>query len=353
MPLLLVFTLALAGTLGATPLARRLAWRLGVTAAPAANRYHSRPTPLLGGLAIYVAVLLVTAFAAGRTELRELAGILGGASLVALLGAWDDRWPLSPYAKLLGEVLAAVLLAAAGVKVQLLGPALGPAWAWADLALTLLWVVALTNAANLLDNMDGALAGITLVAAAAFALLAQGSGQLLVAPLAAALAGACLGFLAYNRSPATIFMGDAGSLFLGFLLAALGIKLRFPGQTPAASWMVPVLVLALPLFDTLLVVISRLRRGLNPLKHGGTDHLAHRLVARGASAREAVQELWLMAVGAGALGLYVGRLGRGDTTGAWLAMAGTLGAMLWGLWELEFRPGAKRSLAARRDGFKG
>lgn len=354
MPLLLVFALALAGSLAATPLARRLAWRLGVTAAPAADRYHSRPTPLLGGLAIYGAVLAVTAFSTGRSELRELAGILGGASLVAFLGAWDDRRPLSPYGKLLGEGLAAGLLAAAGVRVQLLGPALDAPWAAAaDLGLTLLWVLALTNAANLLDNMDGALAGVALVAAAAFALLAQGSGQLLVAPLAAALAGACLGFLAYNRNPASIFMGDAGSLFLGFLLAALGIKLRFPDQTPAASWMVPILVLALPLFDTLLVVISRLRRGLNPLRHGGTDHLTHRLVARGASPREAVQELWLMAAGAAALGLYVGRLGREGRAGAWLALLGVVGAMLWGLWELELKPDAKRRLEAPRRSTDG
>ena len=345
MPLLVVFALALAGTLAATPLVRRLAWRLGVTAQPAANRFHSRPTPLLGGLAIYAAVMLVMAGAAGRAEVRELAGILGGASLVALLGAWDDRRPLSPYVKLAGEALAAGVLIASGVQVTLLGQRLGGGLgAAADLGLTLLWVVALTNAANLLDNMDGALAGVTLVAAAAIALLAQGSGQLLVAPLAAALAGACLGFLAYNRSPASIFMGDAGSLFLGFLLAALGIKLRFPGQSPAASWMVPVLVLADPLFDTLLVVVSRLRRGLNPLKHGGKDHLAHRLVARGATAREAVQTLWLLGCAAAALSLYLGRLDRGDTGPAWLALVAAGAAMLWGLWELEWREGARRGL---------
>ncbi len=345
MPLLVVFALALAGTLVATPLARRLAWRLGVTAQPSANRFHSRPTPLLGGLAIYAAVILVMAGAAGRTEIRELAGILGGASLVALLGAWDDRRPLSPYAKLAGEAVAAGVLIASGVQVSLLGQRLGGSLGTAaDLALTLLWVVALTNAANLLDNMDGALAGVTLVAASAIALLAQGSGQLLVAPLAAALAGACLGFLAYNRSPASIFMGDAGSLFLGFVLAALGIKLRFPGQSPAASWMVPVLALAIPLFDTLLVVLSRLRRGLNPLKHGGKDHLAHRLVAGGASPREAVQTLWLLGCAAAALALYVGRLDRGDSGPAWLALAAAGAAMLWGLWELEWRPAARRRL---------
>ena len=345
MPLLVVFALALAGTLVATPLARRLAWRLGVTAQPSANRFHSRPTPLLGGLAIYAAVILVMAGAAGRTEIRELAGILGGASLVALLGAWDDRRPLSPYAKLAGEAVAAGVLIASGVQVSLLGQRLGGSLGTAaDLALTLLWVVALTNAANLLDNMDGALAGVTLVAASAIALLAQGCGQLLVAPLAAALAGACLGFLAYNRSPASIFMGDAGSLFLGFVLAALGIKLRFPGQSPAASWMVPVLALAIPLFDTLLVVLSRLRRGLNPLKHGGKDHLAHRLVAGGASPREAVQTLWLLGCAAAALALYVGRLDRGDSGPAWLALAAAGAAMLWGLWELEWRPAARRRL---------
>ncbi len=345
MPPLLVLLGALAAALIGTPVARGLAWRLGLTAKPSPVRHHSHPTPLLGGLAIYGAVMLALALMSSSEAWGQLAGMLGGASLVALLGLIDDRRPLSPALKLGVEALAASALLASGVQVQLLGgPALslpaGPVGLW-DALLTILWVVAVTNAANLLDNMDGMLSGVAAIAALGFMLLAVGSGQYLVAPLAAALAGASLGFLVYNHNPASIFMGDGGSLFLGFLLAALGIKLRFPGLPTEQSWMLPALVLALPLFDTCLVMLSRMRRGVNPLTTGGKDHLSHRLVARGASEREAALWVWLLAAGASALAIYVRHATRPE---AWLALAIVLAAVLWGLWQLEFRPDAVRML---------
>ncbi len=132
--------------------------------------------------------------------------------------------------------------------------------------------------------MDGLSGGTTTVAAAFFLLLAAMSGQFLVSALAAALIGACIRFLRYNLNPATIFMGDTGSLFLGFLLAALAIKLRFPSNVPWITWLVPICVLGLPIFDTTLVFISRLRRGKNPLTTPGKDHLSHRLVRAGPDA---------------------------------------------------------------------
>jgi UDP-GlcNAc:undecaprenyl-phosphate GlcNAc-1-phosphate transferase len=171
---------------------------------------------------------------------------------------------------------------------------------------TVVWVVGITNALNFLDNMDGLSSGVAAVAAGFFLLLAAFSGQYLVASLAAALLGACIGFLYYNFNPATIFMGDSGSLFIGFVLAAVGIKLRFDNPD-IVTWMVPVLVLGLPVFDTTLVVVSRIRRGVNPFTTAGKDHTSHRLVAMGFTRREAVLILYMSCVVLGMIALFLTR----------------------------------------------
>ncbi|MDO8670090.1 MAG: MraY family glycosyltransferase, partial [Dehalococcoidia bacterium] len=246
-----------------------------------------------GGAAIYGAVFVAILVFSDRFNLSQFLGILLGATFISFLGFWDDSRGLRPIIKLLGQFAAACLLIAAGVQVDLV------AEPWVNYAITILWVVGITNAMNLLDNMDGLSGGIAAVAAAFFFLLAAMSGQYLVASLAMALLGACLGFLWYNFNPASIFMGDAGSLFLGFVLAALGIKLRF-GNVPTITWMIPIIVLGIPIFDTTLVTISRLRRRLNPLTTPGRDHVSHRLVAMGMTRREAVLTLYLSC---GALGM--------------------------------------------------
>ena len=151
----------------------------------------------------------------------------------------------------------------------------------------------------------GSAGGVAMIAATFFLLLAAMSGQYLVGALAAALAGACAGFLIYNWNPAHIFMGDAGSLFLGFMLAAVAIKLRFPSNSVVVTWMIPLLVLALPIFDTTLVFISRLRRGKNPLTTPGKDHLSHRLAFLLGSRREAVLVCYLIAGTVGLAAVYV------------------------------------------------
>ena len=195
----------------------------------------------------------------------------------------------SPWVKLLGQFLAAGVLVLTDVQISILP------WPWVNVAATLLWVVGITNAMNLLDNMDGLSAGVTAIAAA---LLPAAGGRQQTVPgrraLAAALLGACIGFLFYNLNPASIFMGDSGSLFIGFILAAVGIKLRFPDNSAIVTWMIPVLVLGVPIFDTTLVFISRLRRGLNPLTTPGKDHLSHRLARRTGSPREAVLICYLL-----------------------------------------------------------
>lgn len=296
---MLIFASALAMAIGGTPVIRRLALRLGILDQPNARKIHVNPIPLLGGLAIYGAFIVALLLFGNRYRLNELVGILVGASLMSFLGVWDDRRGLSPLFKLVGQFLAASILVLTKVRVGTFP------WELLNVAVTLLWVVVITNAMNLLDNMDGLSGGVGAVASIFFLLLAAMNDQYLVGALSAALVGACIGFLVYNFNPASIFMGDAGSLFLGFMLAAVGIKLRFPDGVQIVTWMVPVLVLGLPLFDTTLVIVSRLRRNLNPLTTPGKDHVSHRLVAMGYTRREAVLICYLICAGLGVIALFV------------------------------------------------
>jgi len=319
--LLLIFATALALAVGVTPLFRRVAARTGMVDRPEPRKVHLTPMPLLGGVALYLAFIVALLLFGERRYVSELIGILVGATLVSFLGIWDDRWGIRPLLKLGGQSLAATLLFLSGVQVAFLhNPIL-------DFGVTLLWVVGITNALNLLDNMDGLSGGIGTVAAAFFLLLAALNGQYLVGSLAAALLGACLGFLYYNLNPATIFMGDAGSLFLGFVLAAVGIKLRFPGHPDKITWMIPVIVLGIPIFDTTLVVISRLRRGLNPVTNPGKDHLSHRLVKMGLSQREAVMACYLFCGALGVIATFIMQAGLVEAyiLGGGVALAGLLG----------------------------
>ena len=323
---MLIFASALVLAIGGTPMVRRVALRLGVIDRPNARKMHVDPIPLLGGVAIYGACIIALLLFGNRYRLTELVGILVGASLVSFLGVWDDRHSLSPILKLLGQFLAASVLVLTGVRIGTFP------WEAVNIIITLGWVVVITNAMNLLDNMDGLSGGVGAVAAIFFLLLAVMNGQYLVGALSAALVGACLGFLVYNFNPASIFMGDAGSLFLGFMLAAVGIKLRFPDGVEIVTWMVPVLILGLPLFDTSLVILSRLRRGLNPLTTPGKDHVSHRFVALGYTRREAVLISYLICVALGVVALFITQASilEGYVVGGVVAVVG-----LWGLWRME------------------
>jgi UDP-GlcNAc:undecaprenyl-phosphate GlcNAc-1-phosphate transferase len=306
---------------------RYLAPRLGIIDQPSARKVHVEPTPRLGGLAIFAAVMLTLIFLKSERNFDQFASILLAASWMSFLGLWDDRWGVPPLLKLLGQLGGALFLLANDVQVQL--PHLPP---WANSAVTLLWLVGITNAFNLLDNMDGLSGGIAAIAAAFFVLMSTFSGQYLVGALAAAVLGACVGFLVYNYNPASIFMGDSGSLFLGFLLASVGIKLRFPDNVTFVTWMIPPLVLGVPLFDTTLVVVSRLRRGLNPLTTPGKDHASHRLVNTGMTQREAVLTLYLVA---GALGLIALFVTRANALEGYIAGGSVALAALYALWRME------------------
>jgi len=331
-PFLLMAASALILAVGGTPVMRMVALRFGVIDAPNARKIHTNPVPLLGGAAIYIAFLLALVFLGDRDYVGEVVGIFVGASLMSLMGVVDDKWGLGSYIKLFGQFLAAGILVYTGVQVRLFG-------GWVDIALTMAFVVGVTNALNLLDNMDGLSGGIAMIAAVFFTLLAVMSNQYLVGTLAAALAGACAGFLVHNWNPAHVFMGDTGSLFLGFLLAAVGIKLRFPTNSNTITWMIPLFVLAVPIFDTTLVFVSRLRRGKNPLTTPGKDHISHRLALLTGSRREAVLICYLIAGATGLAAVFITEAARTEalSVGAAMVMIG-----LYGIWWLEFRRGGVR-----------
>ncbi len=271
---LVAFVAALLVALAATPLFRRLAWRTGFLAVPSGRGVHREPTPLLGGAALFVAFLAGTgaglqAFGAAHVASTRFWGAIGGATLVFVMGLLDDRYNLGWFSKLLVQLVAAVLLLAGGNVGPL--PLFGPL----ALLLSLLWIVGLANAMNFLDNMDGIAAGISAAAALAFVPLALVAGHGDAAFLSAALAGASLGFLRCNFPPAKIFLGDAGSLVLGYLLATTGLAIVNPHDSPFAL-LFPVLVLAYPIFDITFVSITRALRGQS-LTQGGKDHSSHRL----------------------------------------------------------------------------
>jgi UDP-GlcNAc:undecaprenyl-phosphate GlcNAc-1-phosphate transferase len=229
--------------------------------------------------------------------LQQSAALLVGATLLLAFGLWDDRNGMNPRVKLAGQLCAGLVVIASGMRFSLTG-----FWL-VDVLVSLLWIVGLSNAVNLLDNMDGLSSGLVAISAVFLFLLAASEGQFLVASMAAALTGACLGFLRYNFSPASIFMGDAGSLFLGFTLAVLGLKLRLP-LADHVAFLVVVLVLAVPILDTTLVTTHRIANG-RPVSLGGQDHCSHRLVALGLSRRSAVLSLYLLSISYGLLALAV------------------------------------------------
>ena len=292
----LAFLAALAGSLALTPAAIAVARRTGFYDRPVGYKGHSRPTPYLGGAAV-VAALLISAALFGRAA-SAFWPIAAGALALWALGTVDDRYGLGPLTRVAIETAAGCALFAAGVGWSVFGSAA------LDLALTVVFVIGVVNAYNLMDNMDGATGTVALVAAALLGLLAAGYGEASLGAIALALAGACAGFLPYNlASPARIFLGDGGSMPVGFVLAATIMALPGGGGLGWALIPVAVLLVGLPALDTTLVIVSRRRRGAGVFT-GGRDHLTHRLRARLGSARRVALALatgQALVVGAGAV----------------------------------------------------
>ncbi|MCA9471173.1 MAG: hypothetical protein MRJ96_11575 [Nitrospirales bacterium] len=292
---LIVFALALVLVFVFTPLIRTIAIRQGYVAHPQSDRWHRTPTALLGGIGIFFAFLIPLLFFASEFPALQL--LLFGALLISGVGFIDDLLHLKPYSKLLGQIVAACVVIAGGQVLGLFS------WSLYSLALALVWIVGVTNAFNLLDNMDGLSAGTGCIAA--FCLLLAG---LITdnAPLvlgAASLMGAALGFLWFNFPPAKIFMGDSGSLLLGFTLSFLALLGQWENATSVMfALLIPVLVLAVPIFDTAFVSLIRFFND-RPISKGGKDHTSHGLVAFGLSERATVLLFYLMSMICGTLAL--------------------------------------------------
>jgi UDP-GlcNAc:undecaprenyl-phosphate GlcNAc-1-phosphate transferase len=307
---LFAFLVAFLGSLGLTIPVRFLALRYGMVDQPGPRKVHVKPMPLLGGIAIYLGFVLAILFSLRQIPVEQIIGIVAGASLLAIVGLLDDGGLLHHQVKLfIGMPVAALFLIASGIHAQFFSEFVsGTAGTVLDGFLTVLWVVGITAAFSILDHMDGLCVGIAAVAALFFTLSASVNGQMLVRVLGAATLGAALGFLRWNFNPAKIFMGDGGAMFLGFLMAVLGLKLRPEGVQFPLTWLVPILILGVPVFDTTLISISRARRGLLPFTSPGKDHTAHRLSNLGLGHRGAVLVLYSLAVLFGAAGLIVPRV---------------------------------------------
>lgn len=269
-------------TLALTPLVERMAGAGGWWDDPSSTRWHEAPTPHLGGIALFASV--AAALGISGSGAAFWMPVWTGAMLLFVMGLADDLWGLAPVVKVVGQLGSAGLVLWSGL---LFWPSAPPEVAW---PLTVLWVLGVTNALNLLDAMDGVAAGVSAVAAAAVATIAVLQGRVSLAAVAAALAAAEGAFVVFNAPPARIFMGDCGSLPLGYLLAVLGLAIQSQGG-PGAVPLTPILVLAVPLFDTLFVSVTRLGRGQS-VAEGGIDHTMHRLVRLGGSERQVAAAFW-------------------------------------------------------------
>ena len=281
----IVFIASFLGVALLTPIVRQYAKSHQITDnpdGPSGRKLQVAPVPYLGGVAMAVGmslVVLVGSFLRDTTTDDALlaADVLIPALILALVGYLDDRRNLNVFPRLMTQIIAGVftgvVVFGTGTRSSLTGNL------FLDAMITIVWVVGLINAMNFMDNMDGASSVVGAIAALTFFLIALGNGQYLVAALSLALAGALVGFLIFNWAPASIYMGDAGALFIGFLLAVIGIRLNNESITQMRSLAIPVLIMGIPIIDTTTVVISRIRRGVSPLQ-GGRDHLSHRIHAR-------------------------------------------------------------------------
>jgi UDP-GlcNAc:undecaprenyl-phosphate GlcNAc-1-phosphate transferase len=296
---LAVFTLSFILVGALTPVMRKVAIKNNIFDLPnSTHKSHALPTPYLGGIAIMLGVVLVALLAVFLStdvlgNLTLLLPVLIPALILGLIGLWDDLKSLPAYPRLFAQSAVGVCISIILITTGTVGNPTGSIVL--DVILTVIWIVGICNSINFFDNMDGGAAGAVAFSSLGIAFLAWNLGQSLIVGLALVTAGATFGFLIWNKSPAKIYMGDAGALFLGVLLATLAIRLDPVTQSRAISLSIPLLLLALPILDTTTVVISRLRMGIS-IFQGGQDHLSHRLVNIGLTRKSAVIVLWLLCV---------------------------------------------------------
>jgi len=297
----------IAGTVGLllavllTYAVRAFAHRVGQVAKPKSDRWHKRPTAMLGGVGIYLAS--IAGYLIFVPKSSESLVIMGAASWLFFVGLIDDLLNIKPYQKLFGQLIGAIFVVGFGLTLPITGNGLIDIW------ITVFWIVGITNAINLLDNMDGLAAGITAIAASSLAFGLSSNGQSGELMLVSVFIGALVGFLVFNFNPASIFMGDCGSMFIGFLLSASVLLSESGGRSRGIFTIlaVPVLILFVPIFDTTFVTVLRKLWG-RKASQGGRDHTSHRLVALGLSERSAVLMLYGFACVAGGLSIAVAAL---------------------------------------------
>ncbi|HEY5627137.1 MAG TPA: MraY family glycosyltransferase [Nitrospira sp.] len=315
---ILTFVLSLLITLYGVPIARQAALKYGIVDAPDGRLKHQRePVPYFGGLAIYIAFLMSLAF---TFEFRhDVLGIILGGTIVVMLGLIDDFGVLTPWTKLIGQLLAVFVLIKSGIRIEI---AAFPEWL--DLALTILWMVGLINAFNLLDIMDGLSAGVGAVSASGLLVVALLQGDQTSAFMLAALIGSLVGFLKFNWQPARIYMGDTGAMFIGLLLGAMAMIGKYPSDHPL-SLLTPVFILGVPIFDTLFVMYIRYQRGL-PIFWGSPDHIAIRLRHWGMTVRQIAVLSYVTTGIVGVIGLMMLTVSEEV---AWGLSAATVGSLLF------------------------
>ena len=291
--ILFVISYALVGLL--TPLMRKIALVQGVLDRPnSAHKSHKNPVPYLGGVAIIIGVVIVSYIALISNKFTWsnfwlATSVLGPAVVMGLVGLWDDLKSLNPLPRFIGQSIAGIVVAVILILNDNIGNPTGITVL--DAAITVLWIVGICNSINFFDNLDGGAAGTVAITAISLTYLAITGDQYFIAALSIVVAGSTLGFLIWNRAPARIYMGDAGALFLGLLIATLTVRFKPSTDNSLTSFAIPVLLLAIPILDTTVAVFSRLRRKVSPFQ-GGKDHLSHRLVRLGLSRKLSAITLW-------------------------------------------------------------
>ena len=288
------FIVATLISLGATPIVRQLAFKIGAVDVPKDDRrVHKKAMPLMGGLAIFAAVIISVLIFLPLD--KTTFSILLGGTLIVISGIVDDLKDMSPKVKLLFQILAGVVLIIGGVKVDFItNPFNGESTLlylrWLSVPITLFWIVGITNTVNLIDGLDGLAAGVAMISSISLMLVASKFGYTEITILSAIVAGACLGFLPFNFNPAKIFMGDTGALFLGFMLAAISIEGVMKSVATIAV-IVPILILGVPIFDTTFAIFRRLLNGQS-IMAADKGHLHHRLLNKGFTQRKTVLILY-------------------------------------------------------------
>lgn len=282
-----------------TPIMRHIAKLYGVVDVPSErHKTHKNPVPYLGGVAIALGVVIVTYVTLLASEFTShtlflASSVMIPALIMGVVGLVDDLRNLRPWPRFLIQSFFGVAISLVLVLTETLGSPFGNYWI--DFLLTTFFIVGITNSINFFDNIDGGASGALAIASIFLFILSWQGGQFLIAALSIVLAGATLGFLLWNKPPARIYMGDAGALFLGILIASLAIRFDPNPIDRIASFAIPLLLLAVPILDTSVAVSSRIRRGISPFQ-GGRDHLSHRLMRMGFSKRQSVLILWISSI---------------------------------------------------------